>query len=97
MDLLTTTFAQRGQGHGTALLTATEQFLGAKARVKRLMAVASADEKEAAAVMQRKFGFARLNGRQTRLLVGEFPSLQVGGLSLGVTQAGGEEAPVPIA
>ena len=77
MDLLTTTFAQRGRGHGTALLRAAEQFLGSKARVKRLVAVASADEKEALAVMTKKFGFSRLNGRQARVLAAEFPALQV--------------------
>jgi len=76
MDLLTTTFADRGHGHGSALLTAAEQFLSSKARVKKLIAIATADEKQAISVMQSKFDFSKLNGRQTRLMIGEFPPLQ---------------------
>lgn len=78
MDLFTTSFADRGKGHGAALMRAVEQFLGAKARVKQLLAVASAQEKEMVGVMQKKFGFSKLNGRQTRVLRSEFPALQVG-------------------
>jgi hypothetical protein len=79
MDLFTTSFERRGQGHATALLGAAEQFLGARARVKRLLAVTSPDEKAAASLLQNKFDFSRLNGRQTRLATADFPQLQVGG------------------
>jgi hypothetical protein len=79
MGLFTTTFEQRHSGHGSALLAAAEQFLGAKARVKRLVAVTTADERAAAGLLQNKFDFSRLNGRQTRLLVSDFPQLRVRG------------------
>jgi hypothetical protein len=78
VDLFTTKFELRAQGHGTALLHAAEQFLGSKARVRRLLAVAAADEPDALGVMTDKFGFSRLNGRQARALASEFPALQVG-------------------
>ncbi|GBF91732.1 hypothetical protein Rsub_04036 [Raphidocelis subcapitata] len=76
LDLFTTAFTERGRGHGGSLLTAAEQFLASKARVSRLVAVMSSDEKAAAELMARKFGFSRLNGRQTRALCSEFPALQ---------------------
>ncbi|KIY99367.1 hypothetical protein MNEG_8595 [Monoraphidium neglectum] len=76
VDLFTTKFELRAQGHGTALLHAAEQFLGSKARVRRLLAVAAADEPDALGVMTDKFGFSRLNGRQARALASEFPALQ---------------------
>lgn len=99
IDLLTTSFLERGKGHGTALLRAAEQFLSGRARVRRLVAVASADEREAAALMTRKFGFGRLNGRQTRQLTSDFPALQVrrggwlGGWVGGYFVAGGGRPP----
>jgi hypothetical protein len=84
VDLWTTAFAERGRGHGAALIAAAEAFLASKARVKRLVAVASPDEKAAAEVITKKFGFSRLNGRQARVLCGEFPALQVRGRAAAV-------------